>query len=165
MGLKLLIPETRRRRSMLRRERSSASACASCSSIMSGDQWDRVARARKSSRFAASARRPICSICAARLFLGWFVVAGELIVGLQVMRLYIDGFELGMTAEVDCYGYRRAEFPLAFTQQEGNRRCAGSGPFRRLADGETERRSTIEIEQLEQLCGLASSRFRSEERR
>src|ERR1035441_498586 len=121
MGLKLLIPETRRRRSMLRRERSSASACASCSSSMSGGQWERVARARKSSRFAASARRPICSICAARLFLGWFVVAGELIVDLQVMRFYIDGLELGMTAEVDCYGCRRAEFSLAFTQQEGNR--------------------------------------------
>jgi hypothetical protein len=43
------------------------------------------------------------------------VVAGELIVGLQVMWLYIDGLELGMTAEVDCYGCRRVEFPLAFT--------------------------------------------------
>src|ERR1700688_4829117 len=153
MGLKLLIPETRRRCSMLRRERSSASACASCSSNLSGDQWERVARARKSSRLAASARRPICCSCAPRLFLGWIVVAGELIVGLQVVRLYVDGFELGMTAEVDCHGRRRVQFPLAFTQQEGNRRCTWSAPFKRLADGETERLSTINIQQFEQLGG------------
>ena len=80
-----------------------------------GPGWERVASARKSSRLAASARRPICCSCAARLFLGWIVVAGELIVGLQVVRLYVDGFELGMTAEIDCHGRRRAQFPLAFT--------------------------------------------------
>src|ERR1035438_8915611 len=105
MGLKLLIPETRNRRSRLLRERSSASACASCSSSISGDQWARVASARKSTRLAGSARRPICSSCATRLFLGWLVVAGELIIGLQVVRLYMDGFELGMTTEVDCRGH------------------------------------------------------------
>src|SRR5664279_381092 len=123
MGLKLLIPETCRRRSMLNRERSSASACTSCSSIMSGDQWERVARARKSSRSAANARRPICLSCAVRLFIGGIVVAGELIVGLQIVGLYVDVFELGMTAEVDYRGRRRGSFPL--TQQEGDRRCAG----------------------------------------
>ena len=52
-----------------------------------------------------------------------------------------------------------AEFPLAFTQQEGDIRCSRSASFKRLADGETERRSTIEVKQLEQLGGLASGRF------
>ena len=57
------------------------------------------------SRSAATARMPICLSCAVRLFIGWIVVAGELIIGLQVVRLYMDGFELGMTTEVDCCGH------------------------------------------------------------
>src|SRR6266478_5564910 len=110
MGLKLLILDTRRRCSSLRRARSSASACAICSRSMCGDQRALVARATKSSKLAGSARRPICCSWWARLFIGVvgaMVVVGEFIVSLQVVRLHIDGLHLGMTAKIDGHGCRR----------------------------------------------------------
>src|SRR6516164_4792227 len=104
MGLNFLIPDTRRRVSKLRRERSSASACATCSRRVWGDQWPFMARAKKSSRLAGKARKPICCRSCERLFVGLFAGTGEFIVSLQIVRFHIDGLRLGMAAEIHPQG-------------------------------------------------------------
>src|SRR5689334_16230529 len=108
MGLNFLIPDRRSRRSRLRRERSAISAWASCSRIWCGDQRALLARARKSSSCAGNARRPICWSKAGRLRVVVVVslVAGELIVGLQVVRSNIDGLRLRMAAEIQGQAWR-----------------------------------------------------------
>src|SRR5215469_15680491 len=100
MGLNFLIPDTRRRVSKLRRERSSASAWAICSRSMRGDQRPLMARAKKSSRLVGRARKPICCRSWGRLFVGLFAGTGEFIVSLQIVRFHIDGLRLGMAAEI-----------------------------------------------------------------
>src|SRR5215469_1945855 len=53
-----------------------------------------MARAKKSSRWAGKARKPICCRSCERLFVGLFVVTGEFIVSLQMVWLYINGLRL-----------------------------------------------------------------------
>src|SRR5215472_10634845 len=129
MGLNFLIPDTRRRVSKLRRERSSASAWAICSRSMWGDQWPFMARAKKSSRLAGKARKPTCCRSWERLFVGLFVGTGEFIISLQIVRFHIDGLHLGMATEVDHHRHGGGPFLLLLTQQKGNRGGARSVAF------------------------------------
>src|SRR5215472_10845244 len=121
MGLNFLIPDTRKRRSRLWRERSSASAGAICSRSVWGDQRPRMARAKKSFRLAGNERKPICWSRCGRLFVGVFVVTGEFIVSLQVMWLDINELRLRMATEVN-RRKRRGGSLLSLPQQKGNRR-------------------------------------------
>src|SRR6516162_2706691 len=159
MGLKRLIPETRMRRSKLRRERSSASACASCSSNWCGDQRVLMARARKSSKLAGNARRPICRSWVTRLFIGLIVVTGEVIVGLQVVRSNVNVLHLGMLAEIDRQGSRGRCDLLALAEQKGHGRGPWGIAFQGFANRTAQSRGAVEIQQLEQLGSLAAGGF------
>src|SRR5215469_926462 len=145
MGLNFLIPDRRRRVCKLRRERSSASACAMCSSSMWGDQWPFMARARKSSRLVGKARKPICCRSWERLFVGVFVVTGEFIVSLQIVRFHIDGLRLGVATEVYHHRHGGEHFLLLLTQQKGNGRGARSVAFYCLTDGTSQGGCTVEV--------------------
>src|SRR4029077_3743543 len=115
MGLKRLMLDIRRRRSRLRRERSHTSSWASCSRSMGGDQRVFVARARKSSRLGGITRRPICLSWVTRSFVGVVVImAEEFIVGLQVVRFYIERLQLRVATEVDGWGSQASSGPLMF---------------------------------------------------
>src|SRR5262249_2956164 len=154
MGLKRLMPEKRRRRSRLRRERSPISAWANCSRIWRGDQRALAARARKSSRLSCRARSPICWSCADRLLLGVVVFrVGELIVGLQAMGSNINGLRLWVAAEIHC---DTARTWLA-AQQEGDRGGARGVPFQSFEDGAAERHRAVLIQEFEQLRRLRAS--------
>src|SRR5450631_4357850 len=158
-GLNFLMPENRSRRSKLRRERSLTSAWASCSSKIRGDQRDLVALARKSSRSAGNAHKPICWSCAARLGIGFIVVvACEFIVGLQVVRPKLDRLSLGIAAQIDGQ-WRMGRRSTQFTEQKGNGRGARRISFQRFTDGSTQRGSAIQVQQSDQLSGLAARRF------
>src|SRR5439155_1183895 len=160
MGLKLLMPLMRRRRSRLRRERSAASAVTNCSRIWRVDQRDLVARAMKSSSCAGRAHRPICWSWEERLLLVVVFVAGEFIVGLQIMRADVEGLRLWMAAEIDGqqWGARLA------AKQEGDGRSAWRFAFERFGDGAAERGGSILVQQLHQVRGLMSGRFPERER-
>src|ERR1700758_4976013 len=160
MGLNFLMPLSRNRRSRLRRERSAISACTTCSSSTRGDQRALVARARKSSSSAGRARKPICSSCPDRLFSGVIVVVvGEFIVGLQVVRANVDRLGFGVTTQIDRQGCSGLGGTLVLPQQESDRRSARRIPLQGFTDGSAQRRRPVEIQQFEQLCGLAASRL------
>src|ERR1700683_233598 len=162
MGLKLLMPLMRRRRSKLRRERSAASAFTNCSRIWRVDQRDLVARAMKSSSCAGTAHRPICWSWEGRLLLVVVVVfvASEFIVGLQIMRADVERLGLRMAAEIDGgqWGARLA------AKQEGDGRSAGRVALERFGDGAAERGGSILIQQLHQVRSLMPGRFPLRER-
>src|ERR1017187_7037363 len=83
-----------------------------------GDQRSLVARATKSSSSAGTARKPICSSWAERLWLGIVVVwIGEFIVGLQIVGANVKCLRFRMPAEIDC---RQPHGALVSPQQEGD---------------------------------------------
>ena len=65
------------------------------------------------------------------------VVAGEFIVGFQIVRPDFDSLGFGVTAEIDSHGRGRGS--LLFAQQKRNRRSSRRIPFERLIDGATQR--------------------------
>src|SRR5215469_4047403 len=103
-----------------------------------------MACAKKSSRWAGNARRPICWSRWGRLFVGVFVVSSEFIVSLQVMRLDVNELRLRVATEVDGGKLRRG-FLLSLPQQKGNRRGAWGIPFQCLTDGTAQSRRAIEV--------------------
>jgi len=86
----------------------------------------------------------ICRSCADRLLLGVVVViAGEFIVGLQIVRSAFDSLGFGVTAEIDSHGRGRGS--LLFAQQKRNRGGARRLPFQRLIDGAAQCGRAIQI--------------------
>jgi hypothetical protein len=73
---------------------------------------------------------------------------GELIVGLQVVRLNLERFQLRVTAEID--GRESGWFAgaLVLTEKEGYGRGARSVAFECFADGATQRFASVSIQQL-----------------
>jgi hypothetical protein len=61
-------------------------------------------------------------------------MAEEFIVGLQVVRFYIERLQLRVATEVDGWGSQALSGPLTFTQEEGHRRGARSVVLERFAD-------------------------------
>jgi len=111
-----------------------------------------MARAKKSSKLEGKARKPICWSSWARLFVGTLAVAGEFIVSLQIVRSDIDGLRLGMTAKI--HPRRGGGWALVLPKQKGNRRSARGIPLEGLADGGSQGRGTVEVQQFEQLSRL-----------
>src|SRR6516165_12097568 len=163
IGLKLLMPEKRRRRSRLRRDCSAISACAICSNIWRGDQRALVARATKSSSAARRARSPMCWSWSARLgFIGVLLgLAGEFIVGLQIRWPHLDRLSLRITAQIHRRRRRgRAGVPA---QQESDGGGARRIPFERLVDGAAQSGGAVQIQELEELSGLVTRGFSQRE--
>ena len=79
-------------------------------------------------------------------------MAGEFIVSLQIVRSDIDGLRLGMTAKI--HPRRGGGWALVLPKQKGNRRSARGIPLEGLADGGSQGRGTVEVQQFEQLSRL-----------
>src|SRR5260370_18527599 len=87
---------------------------------MRGEQRAFTARARKSSRLEGIVFRPICLSCAGRLFIGVIVLVGELIVGLQVVRCYIERLQFRVTTEIHRRGNGGLLGPLPSAKDESD---------------------------------------------
>ena len=85
------------------------------------------------------------------------ITAGEFIVGLQIVRPDFDSLGFGVTAEID--SHVRGRGSLLFAQQKRNRRRSWSIPFQRLIDGAAQCGRAIQVQQFEQLRGLAARRL------
>src|SRR5215471_1109694 len=160
IGLKLLMPEKRRRRSRLRRACSAISAWANCSNIWRGDQRALVARARKSSSSAGRARSPMSLSWSTRLggFIGVLLGrAGEFVVGLQILRPHLDQLSLRMTAQIHRRGRRGRAGESA--QQESDGGGARGMAFERLANGAAQSGGAVQIQEPEELSGLLARGF------
>ena len=134
MGLKFLMPEMRSRRSRLRRERSSASVCASCSEQHA---WGPAG--------FGGAGEKVVQIGRQRAQANLLELSGKIIARVVVDcgsgRVHrrspgrgadIEGLRLRMAAEIDG---RRGGVEVLPAQQEGHRRSAGRVPLQCFDDG------------------------------
>ena len=105
-----------------RRERSSVSDRTSCYRSVVEETSGFSSPAPESRRDRrVELRRPICPGVAreARLLLAVVVIAGEFIVGIQIVRPDFNGLSFGVTAEIG--GHRRGSRSLLFAQQKRDR--------------------------------------------
>src|SRR5829696_379241 len=142
------------RRSSERLARSVVSVRMISSSRARGARRPFVARARRSSTPAAVAYRPMAWSCVTRSLIAALLAwsgEGKLVIGAQVVRLYVQGGELGSLGEID--GQRGpAVFGAAVLfEQKLHRGEVGSAAFESLGQSGIEWLGAVELEQAAQM--------------
>src|SRR3990172_11690725 len=159
MGLKRPMRPRCSRPWRLRRVLSISSRCAISSRICAGDQRPLVARARKSSRAWAIARRPTLDRRATRSVAFVIVVAQELIVVLLRLGFDVEVLEVGTAGEIDRQGGPLLGGPQAFGQDEGDRAEAWGLPCEGLLHSSGKLGGPVVVEQEQELLGGGGNRF------